>query len=350
MLTKSQFQTLFGFKPKRRISTKSSKSKKPKKSVSKAGKKVVKKSVSKAGKKVVKKSVSKAGKKVAKKSNKVGTRIIKGVKRTVYKGKKGGKFYKKADGRKVYFGPSTVMIKAAGQVVASKALEGIGYTLGFRAANTGLKIVNKSLKKKKPSAMGRKKMVAGKKRTVYKSAGGSKYYKSAKGNKVYFGQGQGGHGRKVLSKLRSINNMINGNKTSVFTTAADARAAAAELLKAHTDIATEARGAAATARGDAYNQRDTAHKVRIAKAKLMPEYAAAKDADVLDSILDGADLPATTVVFGRRIKKRRRGTKRRVLHYKSKRNTRFGNHGNVKLENSMGPSYPMFGSYDPILI
>jgi hypothetical protein len=43
-----------------------------------------------------------------KKSNKVGTRMIKGVKRTVYKGKKGGKFYKKADGRKVYFGKKTL--------------------------------------------------------------------------------------------------------------------------------------------------------------------------------------------------------------------------------------------------
>ena len=36
--------------------------------------------------------------------------------------------------------------------------------------------------------MGRKKLVAGKKRNVYKTATGAKYYKSAKGNKVYFGQ------------------------------------------------------------------------------------------------------------------------------------------------------------------
>ena len=67
MLTKLQIQTLFGFKPKRR-------------------------------------SAKKIASKTGKKSNKVGTRVIKGVKRTVYKGKNGGKFYKKSNGRKVYFG------------------------------------------------------------------------------------------------------------------------------------------------------------------------------------------------------------------------------------------------------
>ena len=161
MLTKSQFQTLFGFKPKRRKSTK--------------------------------KSASKSGKKVVKKSNKVGTRMIKGVKRTVYKGKNGGKFYKKSNGRKVYFGPAmalakTLGVKGAVKVMSAKAIEGAGYTLGYKAANVGVSMLKKSMKKKKKSvAMGRKKMVAGKKRTVYKTATGAKYYKSAKGNKVYFG-------------------------------------------------------------------------------------------------------------------------------------------------------------------
>ena len=162
MLTKLQFQTLFGFKPKRRKSTK--------------------------------KSASKSGKKVVKKSNKVGTRMIKGVKRTVYKGKNGGKFYKKSNGRKVYFGPAmalakTLGVKGAVKVMSAKAIEGAGYTLGYQAANVGVSMLKKAIKKKKKSvAMGRKKMVAGKKRTVYKTATGAKYYKSAKGNKVYFGQ------------------------------------------------------------------------------------------------------------------------------------------------------------------
>jgi hypothetical protein len=161
MLTKLQFQTLFGFKPKRRKSTK--------------------------------KSASKSGKKVVKKSNKVGTRMIKGVKRTVYKGKNGGKFYKKSNGRKVYFGPAmalakTLGVKGAVKVMSAKAIQGAGYTLGYQAANVGVSMLKKAIKKKKKSvAMGRKKMVAGKKRTVYKTATGAKYYKSAKGNKVYFG-------------------------------------------------------------------------------------------------------------------------------------------------------------------
>jgi hypothetical protein len=162
MLTKLLFQTLFGFKPKRRLSA------------------------SKTGKKVAKKSASKAGKKVVKKSNKVGTRMIKGVKRTVYKGKNGGKFYKKADGRKVYFGPAMAL---AVQVMSAKAIEGAGYTVGYKAANVGVSMLKKAIKKnKKTVAMGRKKIVAGKKRTVYKTATGSKYYKSTKGNKVYFGR------------------------------------------------------------------------------------------------------------------------------------------------------------------
>ena len=176
MLTKLQFQTLFGFKPKRRPASKS-------------GKKVAKKSASKSGKKVVKKS----GKKVVKKSNKVGTRMIKGVKRTIYKGKNGGKFYKKSNGRKVYFGPAMALAKSFGvkgavKVISAKAVEGAGYTLGYKAANTGLSMLKKSMKKKRSTKMGQKKIVAGKKRTVYKSATGAKYYKSAKGNKVYFGK------------------------------------------------------------------------------------------------------------------------------------------------------------------
>jgi hypothetical protein len=120
--------------------------------------------------------------------------MIKGVKRTVYKGKNGGKFYKKSNGRKVYFGPAmalakTLGVKGAVKVMSAKAIEGAGYTLGYKAANVGVSMLKKAIKKKKKSvAMGRKKMVAGKKRTVYKSATGAKYYKSAKGNKVYFGK------------------------------------------------------------------------------------------------------------------------------------------------------------------
>ena len=149
MLTKLQFQTLFGFKPKRR------------------------------------KATSKAGKKVVKKSNKIGTRMVKGVKRTVYKGKNGGKFYKKADGRKVYFGPA---VMGPSKIMYAKAIEGAGYTLGYKAANAGVSMLKKIIKKKKKTvAMGAKKLVAGKKRTVYKTPTGAKYYKSAKGNKVYFG-------------------------------------------------------------------------------------------------------------------------------------------------------------------
>ena len=172
MLTKLQFQTLFGFKPTRRAA-------------SKAGKKVVRKSA--------KKSAIKSASKAGKKSNKVGTRVIKGVKRTVYEGRNGGKYYKKSDGRKVYFGPAMALAKSLGvksavKVIGAKALEGAGYTLGYTAANIGSAMLKKSIKKnKKETAMGRKKIVAGKKRTVYKSATGAKYYKSAKGNKVYFG-------------------------------------------------------------------------------------------------------------------------------------------------------------------
>jgi hypothetical protein len=190
MLTKLQFQTLFGFKPKRRKSTK--------------------KSASKSGKKVVKKSASKSGKKVVKKSNKVGTRMIKGVKRTVYKGKNGGKFYKKSNGRKVYFGPAmalakTLGVKGAVKVMSAKAIEGAGYTLGYQAANVGVSMLKKAIKKKKKSvAMGRKKMVAGKKRTVYKTATGAKYYKSAKGNKVYFGA--------KLTKSKLNDNIVENQK------------------------------------------------------------------------------------------------------------------------------------------
>ena len=206
MLTKLQFQTLFGFKPKRRKSTK--------------------KSASKSGKKVVKKSASKYVKKVVKKSNKVGTRMIKGVKRTVYKGKNGGKFYKKSNGRKVYFGPAmalakTLGVKGAVKVMSAKAIEGAGYTLGYQAANVGVSMLKKAIKKKKKSvAMGRKKMVAGKKRTVYKTATGAKYYKSAKGNKVYFGDkgpGGGSHvkGFKKLKKTyktKTAKKMHNASK------------------------------------------------------------------------------------------------------------------------------------------
>jgi len=206
MLTKLQFQTLFGFKPKRRKSTK--------------------------------KSASKSGKKVVKKSNKVGTRMIKGVKRTVYKGKNGGKFYKKSNGRKVYFGPAmalakTLGVKGAVKVMSAKAIEGAGYTLGYQAANVGVSMLKKAIKKKKKSvAMGRKKMVAGKKRTVYKTATGAKYYKSAKGNKVYFGDkgpGGGSHVKgfkdlKKTYKTKTAKKMHNASKHTKAGWVLDARA------------------------------------------------------------------------------------------------------------------------------
>ena len=292
MLTKSQFQTLFGFKPKRRSSA------------SKSGKKVVKKSASKSGKKVVKKSASKSGKKVVKKSNKVGTRMIKGVKRTVYKGKKGGKFYKKADGRKVYFGPNVVMMKAAGKVIASKALEGVGYTLGFRAANTGLKMFKKSMKNKKPSAMGRKKMVAGKKRTVYKSATGAKYYKSAKGNKVYFGAKKS---QKPVSS-KQVKHLLKNSKL-------------------HKAILGQGM----------YKGTGVMDKVGAMEANLA----------VLNETLNPSTItPVVTIdpplkpLFGKKKKNKRR----------KRKNTRFGNHGNARLDHSMGPYPMMFASHDPRLI
>ena len=206
MLTKLLFQTLFGFKPKRRLSA------------------------SKTGKKVAKKSASKAGKKVVKKSNKVGTRMIKGVKRTVYKGKNGGKFYKKADGRKVYFGPAMAL---AVQVMSAKVIEGAGYTVGYKAANVGVSMLKKAIKKnKKTVAMGRKKIVAGKKRTVYKTATGAKYYKSAKGNKVYFGDkgpGGGSHVKgfkdlKKTYKTKTAKKMHNASKHTKAGWVLDARA------------------------------------------------------------------------------------------------------------------------------
>ena len=268
MLTKLQFQTLFGFKPKRRKSTK--------------------KSASKSGKKVVKKSASKSGKKVVKKSNKVGTRMIKGVKRTVYKGKNGGKFYKKSNGRKVYFGPAmalakTLGVKGAVKVMSAKAIEGAGYTLGYQAANVGVSMLKKAIKKKKKSvAMGRKKMVAGKKRTVYKTATGAKYYKSAKGNKVYFGG-------KNSQKIKNNAGNISTNTGSIST---------------NTDNITK--------NADAISAHAEAHL-----AKPLHSQAHRHDG----------------VSFG---KKR-----------KSRRNTRFGNHGYGDLMSMAGPSPAMFASSMP---
>ena len=293
MLTKSQFQTLFGFKPKRRSSA------------SKSGKKVVKKSASKSGKKVVKKSASKSGKKVVKKSNKVGTRMIKGVKRTVYKGKKGGKFYKKADGRKVYFGPNVVMMKAAGNVIASKALEGVGYTLGFRAANTGLKMFKKSMKNKKPSAMGRKKMVAGKKRTVYKSATGAKYYKSAKGNKVYFGAKKS---QKPASS-KQVKHLLKNSKLH-------------KAILGHGMY----KGAGVVDNVGAIADELAALNETLSSSIITPPAT--------------IDPPLTTTSFGKKKKNKRR----------KRKNTRFGNHGNARLDQSMGPYPMMFASHDPRLI
>ena len=254
MLTKLQFQTLFGFKPKRRKSTK----------------------------KVAKKSASKSGKKVAKKSNKVGTRMIKGVKRTVYKGKNGGKFYKKSNGRKVYFGPALALARSVGinstaKVIGAKAIEGVGYTLGFKAANIGASMVKKAMKKNKKSvAMGRKKMVSGKKRTVYKSATGAKYYKSAKGNKVYFG----------------------GSKDKI-------------------------------ARKQAKNNTTGIRSLKSAAVKAQNNFDELKARARIHIFNDNKHVP----MFG---KKR-----------KSRRNTRFGNHGNATLSRSMGPAPIMFGSHIP---
>ena len=255
MLTKLQFQTLFGFKPKRRPG-------------------------SKAGKKVAKKSASKAGKKVVKKSNKVGTRMVKGVKRTVYKGKNGGKFYKKSNGRKVYFGPAVALAKTIGvmgpsKIMYAKAIEGAGYTLGYKVANAGVSMLKKSLKKKKKSvAMGRKKIVAGKKRTVYKAASGAKYYKSAKGNKVYFGRRGGPPKIPKAPKVDSSK----------------------------------------YARAD-HRHNDLVNAMNMSNNKI-------------DQMMR---------------KDMRFGKKRKT----SRRNTRFGNHGNATLSRSMGPAPIMFGSHIP---
>jgi hypothetical protein len=247
MLTKLQFQTLFGFKPKRRLSTK--------------------------------KSTSKAGKKVVKKSNKVGTRMIKGVQRTVYTGKNGGKFYKKSNGRKVYFGPALVFAKSVGsksavKLLGSKLVEGAGYTIGYKVANGGVSMLKNIIKKKKKkdSKMGRKKLVAGKKRNVYKTATGAKYYKSAKGNKVYFGQ--------KMAPSKAATQVVNSSKKM-------------SKLKSPKKVGKHV------------------HKFEVPNRS-------------------GETLANT---FG---KKR-----------KSRRNNRFGNHGNASLDRMSGPSPMMFASIMP---
>jgi len=297
MLTKLQFQTLFGFKPKRRLSA------------------------SKSGKKVAKKSTSKTGKKVAKKSNKVGTRMIKGVKRTIYKGSKGGKFYKKSNGRKVYFGPAMALVKSLGvkgavKVMSAKAIEGAGYTLGYKAANVGVSMLKKAIKKNKKSvAMGTKKLVAGKQRTVYKTSTGAKYYKSTKGTKVYFG------GKKKRYKSR-------GRRPSV--TAARRRSkksgGSKYAIKNHRHRQPKAR-------------RHTHPKPKLSKhthdyaamdhshAVVEPEFV-----DVAPDMVDPDMMDPVMAEFG---KKRRRRT------------NRFGNHGSYDLSSMMGPSRVMFASSMP---
>jgi len=289
MLTKLQFQTLFGFKPKRR-------------SASKAGKKVVRKSA----KKSARKSASKAGKKVVRKSNKVGTRVIKGVKRTVYKGKNGGKYYKKSDGRKVYFGPAVALakslgVKSAARVIGAKALEGAGYTLGYKAANVGVSMLKKAVKKnKKATAMGRKKIVAGKKRTVYKSPSGAKYYKSAKGNKVYFGE-----------KSSGMTAVPNKAVKDAGATSMDAIAANKIAIK---DLQENL---------NKYTKDVVGRHVHRGESGKKWTGVMAPD-------------PNPRAKFG---KKRR----------SSRKNNRFGNHGYAGLDSMMGPAPVMFASHVPII-
>ena len=169
MLTKSQFKTLFGFAPKRK--SKTLKAKKAKKNV----------------KKTIK----------SKKSSKIGTRVIKGVKRTVYKGKNGGKYYKKANGSKVYFGPVNNMLKfvqpslkAAASNIPIGAGLGLGAGATWGAGQAIAKMAKKTVKRASKSAgltkMG-KRNIGGKSRVIYKSKSGAKFYKKANGTKVYFG-------------------------------------------------------------------------------------------------------------------------------------------------------------------
>ena len=324
MLTKLQFQTLFGFKPKRRLT-------------------------SKAGKKVAKKSASKTGKKVAKKSNKVGTRVIKGVKRTVYKGKNGGKFYKKSNGRKVYFGPAMAVARSLGvegpvAIIGAKAIEGAGYTLGYKAANIGSSMLKKAYKKnKKDSAMGRKKIVAGKKRTVYKSVNGAKYYKSAKGNKVYFGNkgGKNSEHRTTYDDLKK-----KYGKTD---------AQAKHNAEHHPDIEYTIAGKKRTER----NPRAFFGKKRRS-AKGNKVYFG--NAQIKSSINDLRELVMRNEAGVQRLFDRSRvandlaneqqkhthtikfGKKRKS----SKKNTSFGNHGYQDLNAMMGPAPVMFASHSPV--
>ena len=203
MLTKIQFQTLFGFKPKRRSASKAGK-----KVVRKTAKKSTRKTASKAGKRVVKKS----NKKIVKKSNKIGTRIIKGVKRTVYKGKNGGKFYRKANGRKVYFGLSTSAVANTVSVIGAKAAEGAGYTLGYTAANIGTSMLKKVTKKKK-SKMGKKKSInkSGKK-VVRKTAKKSKRKTQRKSRVNRFGN----HGYAGLDSMMGPSPNMFASHTPIF--------------------------------------------------------------------------------------------------------------------------------------
>lgn len=152
-LTKTQFKTLFGFTPKSKKATKAS-------------------------------SCSAVTKKA---STKMGTRTIKGVKRVVYKGAKGGKYYV-SKGSKVYFGPAVA--KAAAYTALRAVPKGIGMAAGAALGwPLGKAVLGRT--KSVASAAGVTKMgtrkFAGVTRTVYKSKSGAKFYKKAGGKKVYFG-------------------------------------------------------------------------------------------------------------------------------------------------------------------
>ena len=163
MLNKSQFKTLFGFTPKSNKTTKAS---------SCSG-------------------VTKKG------STKMGARTIKGVKRVVYKGAKGGKYYI-SKGSKVYFGPAVA--KAAAYTALRAVPKGIGMAAGAALGwPLGKAVLGRT--KSLASAAGVTKMgtrkFAGVSRTVYKSKSGAKFYKKAGGKKVYFGSSSKPKARKA---------------------------------------------------------------------------------------------------------------------------------------------------------
>ena len=289
MLTKLQFQTLFGFNPIRR-------------SASKTAKKTAKKAASNDNNKSASNDNNKVANKVANNvANKVGTRVIKGVKRTVYKGKNGGKFYKKSNGRKVYFGPAMAVAESLGvakpvAIIGAKAIEGAGYTLGYKAANIGSSMLKKAYRKnKKDSAMGRKKIVAGKKHTVYKSATGAKYYKSAKGNKVYFGKKRKSSKKNTVYKSAKGNKVYFGKNNKLMK---DIKNNQQTIINNQNDIKMQ-------------------HK----------------------AMLDAGEIAARQVIRNTSFGKKRKS---------SKKNTSFGNHGYQGLDAMMGPAKIMFASHTPI--